>query len=93
MSGVRVTSCFVPTLNLDLAAKTLMDTDPRPFVRWALPGRRILSVEGAPTELVLQRHMDRLLRARVAGEPEPVHVHFEIYASWASRIPRKVYRY
>jgi hypothetical protein len=35
--------------------------------------------------------MDKLLRVEVVGETDPVRVHTEVEASWASDVPRRVF--
>lgn len=80
--------------DLDIAAKALLRVEPRAFVRLALPGRQIVSVEPDETEFSrVEMRMDKLLRVHLADETEPVWQHVEVEANWASDVPERVFDY
>jgi hypothetical protein len=84
------------TMNeLDLAAKALMREAPAAFARLALGRRaRIRSASAEDVELpALARRVDKLLRVQLEGVRQPVRVHIEVAASWASNVPRRVFGY
>lgn len=80
--------------DLDIAAKALLREEPGAFVRLAIPGREIRSIAPDETDLhALERRMDKLLRVEVTGEDDPIWIHVEVEAVWASDVPGRVFDY
>lgn len=83
--------------DLDVAAKALLREVPEAFVRLALAGRAVRSVTVEEKELPsLSRLMDKLFRVELEGDDEadePLCLHLEVQANWASNVPARAFDY
>lgn len=79
---------------LDIAAKLILQAEPRAVLGLALPGRTIRSVQGEDGQLPMrERRMDKVFRLDVEDDAGPRWAHIEVEASWASSVPKETFDY